>query len=194
MRGARRGGRIRVKQRPAFEVSVRAPLRIDKSWADGCKIVVRCERSVASAQSVSTLAFKGDLMMKRLAMGALVSICMLGAGATLAQVAGSTTTGVAVAEMQEVALGWSAKKQILGKTVYNENHETVGRVDDIIIAPDRSVSYLIVGAGAFVGLGRHDVAVSVDQIEERDGEIVLPGATKAVVKALPGFDYSKSAK
>jgi hypothetical protein len=56
------------------------------------------------------------------------------------------------------------------------------------------VSYLIVGAGAFVGLGRHDVAVPVDQIEERNGEIVLPGATKAVVKSLPGFDYSKSAK
>jgi len=133
-------------------------------------------------------------MMKRLVMGALVSVSMLGAGGALAQVAGSTITGVAVAEMQEVALGWSAKKQILGKTVINENHETVGSVDDIIIAPDRSVSYLIVGAGAFVGLGRHDVAVPVDQIEERDGAIVLPGATKAVIKALPGFDYSKSAK
>jgi sporulation protein YlmC with PRC-barrel domain len=133
-------------------------------------------------------------MMNRLFMGAWVSVSMLGAGGTLAQVAGSTTTGVAVAEMQEIALGWSAKKQILGKTVFNENHETVGRVDDIIIAPDRSVSYLIVGAGAFVGLVRHDVAVPVDQIEERNGEIVLPGATKAAVKALPGFDYSKSAK
>ena len=133
-------------------------------------------------------------MMKRLVVGVLASIGMVGAGGTLAQVAGSTTTGVAVAEMQEVALGWSAKKQILGKTVFNENHEAVGRVDDIIVAPDRSVSYLIVGAGAFVGLGRHDVAVPVDQIEERNGEIVLPGATKAVVKSLPGFDYSKSAK
>lgn len=133
-------------------------------------------------------------MMKKLVMGALISISMVGAGSALAQVAGSTTTGVAVAEMQEVALGWSAKKQILGKTIFNENHEAVGRVDDIIVAPDRSVSYLIVGAGAFVGLGRHDVAVPVDQIEDRDGEIVLPGATRAIVKALPGFDYAKSAK
>ena len=132
--------------------------------------------------------------MKRIVMGALISVSMVGAGGTIAQVAGSTTTGVAVAEMQEVALGWSAKKQILGKTVFNENHEAVGKVDDIIVAPDRSVSYLIVGAGAFVGLGRHDVAVPVDQIEDRNGEIVLPGATKAIVKALPGFDYSKSAK
>jgi hypothetical protein len=59
----------------------------DKPWTDGCKIVVRCERNVASAPRVSTLAFKGDLMMKRLVMGALVSISMVGAGGTLAQVA-----------------------------------------------------------------------------------------------------------
>ena len=129
--------------------------------------------------------------MKTLAMAALVSISMLGATSALSQVAGSTTIGVAVAEMQEIALGWSAKKQILGKTVFNEKHEKVGRVDDIIIAPDRSASYLIISAGAFVGLGRHDVAIPVDQIDAQDGQIVLPGATKDTIKALPEFDYAK---
>jgi hypothetical protein len=132
------------------------------------------------------------LIMKRLLIGVLASITVLGAGSSLAQVAGSTTVGVAVAAMQDVALGWSAKKQILGRTLLNENREKVGRVDDIIIAPDRSVSYLIVGAGSFVGLGRHDVAIPVDQIEEQEGEIVLPGATKAVIKALPEFEYAKN--
>src|SRR5439155_26255356 len=130
------------------------------------------------------------LIMKRLLMGALASVTVLGAASSLAQVAGSTAVGVTVVEM-EVALGWSAKKQILGKTVFNESHETVGRVDDIIIAPDKSVSYLIIGAGAFVGLGRHDVAIPIDQIIEQAGEIVLPGATKDVIKALPAFDYAK---
>ena len=128
--------------------------------------------------------------MKSLLMGALASITVLGAASSLAQVAGATAVGVTVVEM-EVALGWSAKKQILGKTVFNESHETVGRVDDIIIAPDKSVSYLIIGAGAFVGLGRHDVAVPIDQIIEQAGEIVLPGATKDIIKALPAFDYAK---
>jgi len=128
--------------------------------------------------------------MKRLLMGALASITVLGAASSLAQVAGSTAVGVTVVEM-EVALGWSAKKQILGKTVFNESHDTVGRVDDIIIAPDKSVSYLIIGAGTFVGLGRHDVAIPVDQIKQQDGDIVLPGATKDVIKALPAFDYAK---
>src|SRR5262245_8996889 len=129
--------------------------------------------------------------MKRLLMGALASIAVLGAASSVAQVAGKTTVGVAVAEMQEVALGWSAKKQILGKTVTNENHETVGKVDDIIIEPDRSVSYLIVSAGAFVGLGRHAVAIPVEQVVAQNGEIVLPGATKAAIRALPAFEYAR---
>ena len=132
--------------------------------------------------------------MKKLLIGTLVSIAVLGAANSFAQVAGSTTIGVAVTEMREVALGWSAKKQILGKTIFNENNETVGRVDDIIIAPDRSVSYLIIGAGAFVGLGRHDVAIPVDQIEAGDGHMMLPGATKAAIKALPEFQYAKDGK
>src|SRR6266700_5088793 len=55
-----------------------------------------------------------------------------------AQVAGSTSLGVTAEELRAVAIGWSAKKQVLGKTVYNENNEKVGAIDDLIIAPDRA--------------------------------------------------------
>src|SRR2546427_3811032 len=41
--------------------------------------------------------------------------------AATAQVAGSTTTiGVTITETDHLALGWSVKKGILGKTVYND--------------------------------------------------------------------------
>ena len=129
--------------------------------------------------------------MKRFMFVALMSTALLESGITLAQVAGSTTVGVAVAEMEEVAVGWSVKKKILGRIVSNEKNEAVGKVDDIIIAPDKGVSYLIIGAGGFVGLGRHEVAIPIDQIQEQGGKIVLPGATKEAVKALPPFEYAK---
>jgi sporulation protein YlmC with PRC-barrel domain len=108
-----------------------------------------------------------------------------------AQVAGSAKVGVASVEMREVAIGWSAKKNILGQTVYNEKNEKVGKIADIIIAPDKSVSYAIVGAGGFVGLGRHDVAIPINQLTQQDGRIVLAGATKDAIKALPKFEYAK---
>jgi uncharacterized protein YrrD len=108
-----------------------------------------------------------------------------------AQVAGaSTTVGATVVETTRIAMGWSAKKSILGKTVTNESGATVGAVQDLIISPDRNVSYLIVGAGGFVGIGRHDVAVPVSQIQNLNGKLVMAGATKDSVKALPRFEYA----
>jgi sporulation protein YlmC with PRC-barrel domain len=112
-------------------------------------------------------------------------------GTASAQVAGSTTVGISVTEATQVALGWSVKKSILGKTLVNEAGEKIGKIEDLIISPDRSVSYLIVGAGGFIGMGRHNVAIPVSQIQETGGKIVMPGATKAVVAALPEFRYVK---
>jgi sporulation protein YlmC with PRC-barrel domain len=126
---------------------------------------------------------------------ALSWIVALGPGGdAAAQVAGSTKLGVAVEELRAVALGWSAKKQILGQSVYNEKNEKVGRIDDVIIAPDSSVSYVIVGAGGFLGVGKHDIAVPANQLKQQDGKFVLPGASKEAIKALPKFEYARSKK
>ena len=109
-----------------------------------------------------------------------------------AQVAGSTRLGVATEEVKLVAVGWSARKQIIGKTVYNENNQKVGRIEDLIVAPDSAVSFAIIGAGGFAGVGRHDVAIPVAQIRlQDDGKFVLPGASKDAIKALPKFEYAK---
>ena len=112
----------------------------------------------------------------------------------MAQVAGSTRLGVSTEEVKIVASGWSSKKQILGKTVFNENNEKVGKIDDLIVAPTGELSFVIIGAGGFAGVGRHDVAIPVQQIQLQDGKFVLPGATKAAVKALPKFEYAKQVK
>jgi sporulation protein YlmC with PRC-barrel domain len=114
-----------------------------------------------------------------------------GAGQLGAQVAGSTTIGVTVEEVKAVALGWSAKKKILGKSVFNDKNEKIGVVDDLIITPDRSLSYAIIGAGGFLGIGKHDVAIPVGQFKADKGKIVLVGATKDALKAMPKFEYAK---
>lgn len=108
-----------------------------------------------------------------------------------AQVAGSTVVGVSVAEAREVASGWSAKRQILGQPVFNDKDERVGSIDDIIIAPDKAVSYAIVNAGGFIGLTKHDVAIPVSQLKLVDKKLVLAGATKEALKASPPFEYAR---
>ncbi len=113
------------------------------------------------------------------------------AGPAAAQVAGgTTTTGVTITESTLLAHGWSVKKTLLGKTIYNEEGKKIGKVEDLIVAPDKSVSYVIVGAGGFVGIGRHDVAVPVSDIREQGDRLVMAGVTKDMVKAMPEFTYA----
>jgi hypothetical protein len=130
--------------------------------------------------------------MKRADFAWVAALCLLAlAIQARAQIAGSTTIGVAVTQVQSIALGWSAKKQIIGKTVYNEAGEKVGRVDDLIVTPDNAVSFAIVGVGGFIGVKRHHVAVPIGQLAPQSGDFVLAGATKAAIKALPAFDYEE---
>ena len=113
-----------------------------------------------------------------------------GAADAVAQTAGSTVS-VSTTELREVAMGWSAKKQILGKGVYNNIGEKVGDINDLIVAPDKAVSYAIVGVGGFLGVGEHEIAVPVGQLKQLEGKIVLPGATKDALKEAPKFEYAK---
>ena len=108
-----------------------------------------------------------------------------------AQVAGSTPLGVTVTELQAVVKGWSVKRTVLGQSVYNDKNEKVGSVDDIIITPDKAVSYAIIGTGGFLGLAKHDVAIPVSQFKLVDKKLVLPGATKEALKAIPEFQYAQ---
>lgn len=113
-------------------------------------------------------------------------------GAAFAQpVAGTSTIGVTATEVQAVATGWSLKKSILGKSVYNDEGKAIGKIDDVIVAPDSSISYAIVGAGGFLGMGKHDVAIPVKNFKISNKKITLPGATKDALKDLPKFEYAK---
>jgi len=137
------------------------------------------------------VAMKSRAVTSGAAVAIVLAAAVLSGIGVQAQVAGSTTIGVSVEEVKAVALGWSAKKKILGKPVYNDKNEKIGVVDDLIITPDRSVSYAIIGAGGFLGIGKHDVAIPVGQFQDDKGRIVLAGATKDVLKAMPKFVYAK---
>lgn len=134
-------------------------------------------------------------MNKDLSRLALATLTLFGALCTAlptaAQVAGgSTTTDVSITQSTQIAMGWSVKKTLMGKTLYNDAGQKIGKVEDLIIAPDKNVSYVIVGAGGFIGIGSHDVAIPVTQIQDQAGKLVIAGATKDSIKALPEFTYA----
>ena len=128
--------------------------------------------------------------MKRTGIVMIASIALMASTIAHSQVAGSTVIGVEASELRAIAVGWSAKRSVLGKAVFNEKNERIGAVDDIIIAPDKAISYAIIGTGGFLKIGKHDVAIPVNQFKLVDGKFVLAGATKEALKALPAFEYA----
>jgi len=131
------------------------------------------------------------MTMKPMKFLLLAAIVLISPAISHAQVAGSTPLGVTVTELQAVVKGWSVKRTVLGQPVYNDKDEKVGSVDDIIITPDKAVSYAIIGTGGFLGLATHDVAIPVSQFKLVDKKLVLPGATKEALKAIPEFQYAQ---
>jgi sporulation protein YlmC with PRC-barrel domain len=114
--------------------------------------------------------------------------------APAAPVAGRATLGVAVVEMEAVIAGWSVQKDLLKKPVVNDRNEKIGTITDVIITPNPdakvpAASFAVIGVGGFLGLGKHDVAIPMEQLRLQSGKLVLPGATKDALKLLPAFEY-----
>ena len=135
---------------------------------------------------------KKNSMKKVLAAIGVAAALSLGAASVHAQSRRSGIVGVSKDEQKVVATGWSVKKDIMDKAVYNDNNEKIGSVDDLIVSRNKSLSYAIIGVGGFLGMGTHDVAIPVNHIKEQDNKLVLPGATKEALKALPEFQYAKA--
>jgi sporulation protein YlmC with PRC-barrel domain len=128
--------------------------------------------------------------MKSAHLIVVAALAIAGPAMSHAQVAGSTFVGSSYTELRDVAMGWSAKRQILGHPVYNDLNEKVGSIDDVIVTTDKSVSYAIINAGGFLAVTKHDVAVPVSQLKLIDDKLVLAGATRDALKAAPPFEYA----
>jgi sporulation protein YlmC with PRC-barrel domain len=111
------------------------------------------------------------------------------AGKNDAPVVGGTLTAVNVDIV--ATTGYRASK-LLGSEIYNHKGEKIGKIDDFIVGSDEKVSVAVVAAGGFLGMGKRMVAVSAELFESNaQGQVVLPGATRDKLKALPAFRYAK---
>jgi len=109
-----------------------------------------------------------------------------GASGSAAPAAGDTTSA-------DAASGKSFKDKLQGKSVYNENDDKIGSINDVILSNDDKATHLIVGVGGFVGVGEHDVAIPFDKITESGDKLTLQGYTKDQLKDMPAYEYPKPA-
>ncbi|MGZ5064091.1 MAG: PRC-barrel domain-containing protein [Usitatibacter sp.] len=104
----------------------------------------------------------------------------------VAPVAGVIPLGVTRIEADLVAPGLRATK-LLKQKVYNEQNQKIGEIDDLVVAPDGTLSVAVVEVGGFLGIGKHHVAIPLKQFTTIHPKVVLPGASKEALKKLPEF-------
>jgi sporulation protein YlmC with PRC-barrel domain len=75
---------------------------------------------------------------------------------------------------------WRASK-LMGLDVYNEANEKLGDINELILDKDGKVDAVIVGVGGFLGMGEHDIAVTMDKLKFHEEPVrtssAAPGAT-----------------
>jgi len=114
--------------------------------------------------------------------------------ATTTSRAPDTTTGATgsiVGVDNALVAGGRRASRVIGSNVYNEQNESIGEVDDIIIPQGATQPVAILSVGGFLGIGARLVAVPYDRLQhatDRD-RWMLQGATKDSLRALPEFTY-----
>jgi sporulation protein YlmC with PRC-barrel domain len=59
---------------------------------------------------------------------------------------------------------WRTSK-LRGLTIYNNSHEKIGTINDLIVDSSGKVQAVVIGVGGFLGLGERNMAVPMDQIQ-----------------------------
>lgn len=104
--------------------------------------------------------------MQKLFAAALLSAAVFSVPA-YAQSADRTAPAAATAASQEkLALkdNWRASK-LMGINVYNDANEKLGDINELILDKNGKVAAVVIGVGGFLGMGEHDIAVSMDKLK-----------------------------
>lgn len=101
---------------------------------------------------------------------------VLPAGSGWAQGAAQTVR-IEHVDVQKVAAGYRSSK-IVGSPVVNEANETIGTVDDLLVAPSDKVLYAVLSVGGFLGMGERLVVVPFTNLKITGNRVLLPGGEK----------------
>jgi hypothetical protein len=120
---------------------------------------------------------------------AIALVMAAGVGSVALAQGAPQTVAIMKVDPATVATGFRSSK-VVGSSVVNEANETVGSVDDLIVTPNEKAPYAVLSVGGFLGMGTKYVVVPFGSLHMQDKKIVLPGATKDALGALPEFKYS----
>ena len=86
---------------------------------------------------------------------------------------------------------WRASK-VVGLAVYNDNNDSVGTINDLLMDKRGNIKAVVLGVGGFLGVGEHLVAVPFDKVKFVDTRVPSTAATSSNSPASPTTTGSTS--
>ncbi len=116
----------------------------------------------------------------------------LASAPAIAQTTRPSTAALSGVAMKDLGGGYRASK-VIGSTVVNDQNESVGKIDDLIVSAGAQEPVAVLSVGGFLGVGSKLVAVRYNELKANPekSDFILPSATKDSLKALPDFNYAR---
>ena len=71
---------------------------------------------------------------------------------------------------------WRASK-VVGLSVYNDNNESLGTINDLLMDKNGNTKAVVIGVGGFLGVGEHLVAIPFEKIKFVNEPVAYTGAS-----------------
>jgi sporulation protein YlmC with PRC-barrel domain len=109
----------------------------------------------------------------------LASVAFAQSPSTSANTDQATTAAPAAASDTTSLKGSWRTSKLVGLSVYNDNNESLGSINDLLTDKNGDIKAVVLGVGGFLGVGEHLVAVPLDKVKFVDEPIVYTGTAGA---------------
>ena len=90
----------------------------------------------------------------------------------------TTATTSAPVDVASLKGNWRTSK-LVGLSVYNDNRESLGSINDLLTDKNGDIKAVVLGVGGFLGVGEHLVAVPFDKVKFVNEPVAYTGAAGA---------------
>ena len=82
----------------------------------------------------------------------------------------------------------------IGASVYNDQNQKVGSVDDVLVPGTSSANTAdataVISVGGFLGMGSKLVTVPYSKLQVANDKVIMPGASKSALNGMPTYHYN----
>lgn len=116
--------------------------------------------------------------------------------ATTSQPTATTPTDAMTPQWYAHQQGEWRTSKLVGSKVKNKAGDSIGDINEIILASDGSAAAAVIGVGGFLGMGEHQVAVQFKSLKlDRDSngnDVITLDTTKDALKKAPEWTWQSS--